>query len=277
MKLNQEKEKRLRELCRELRVETLRAIHKRQSGHIGGSFSVCEILAVLYFEELNIRPSEPDWAERDRVVLCKGHAAPMLYAALAKRGFFPPEELATLRCLNSRLQGHPYAGKTPGVDATTGPLGLGLSFALGMALSLRMEHSNARTYAVLGDGELNEGAVWEACMSAAKFRADNLCAILDWNGVQLDGTNEEIMPLGDLEAKFRAFNWHTIVCDGHDVAALYGALEEAKTVKGKPTILLARTVKGKGVSFMEGKNTWHGKAVDDESFAAAMRELEGVV
>lgn len=277
MKLNQEKEKRLRELCRELRVETLRAIHKRQSGHIGGSFSVCEILAVLYFEELNIRPSEPDWAERDRVVLCKGHAAPMLYAALAKRGFFPSEELATLRCLNSRLQGHPYAGKTPGVDATTGPLGLGLSFALGMALSLRMEHSNARTYAVLGDGELNEGAVWEACMSAAKFRADNLCAILDWNGVQLDGTNEEIMPLGDLEAKFRAFNWHTIVCDGHDVAALYGALEEAKTVKGKPTILLAHTVKGKGVSFMEGKNTWHGKAVDDESFAAAMRELEGVV
>lgn len=273
MKLSHDKEEKLRELCRELRIDTLKAIHKRQSGHIGGSFSVCEILAVLYFEELNIRPSDPNWAERDRVVLCKGHAAPMLYGTLAKRGFFPPEELETLRCLNSRLQGHPYAGKTPGVDATTGPLGLGLPFALGMALSLRMDHSAARVYAILGDGELNEGAVWEACMSAAKFRADNLCAILDWNGVQLDGTNDEIMPLGDLEAKFRDFNWHTIVCDGHDVSRLFDALEEAKTIKGKPTILLARTVKGKGVSFMEGKNTWHGKAIDDESFAAAMKEL----
>lgn len=277
MKLNQEEERKLRELCREMRIDTLRAIYRRQSGHAGGSLSVCEILAVLYFKELNIRPSDPNWADRDRVVLCKGHAAPMLYEALAKRGFFPSEEMATLRCLNSRLQGHPYACKTPGVDATTGPLGLGLSFALGTALSLRMDNSGARVYAILGDGELNEGTVWEACMSAAKYHADNLCAILDWNGVQLDGTNDEIMPAGDLEAKFRDFGWCTIVCDGHDVAQLFEAMEKAKTVKGKPTILLARTVKGKGVSFMEGKNTWHGKVIDDESFAAAMKELGGVV
>ena len=274
MKLNQANTLQLQELCRQLRVDTLRAIYQRQSGHAGGSLSACEILAVLYFKELRIDPSRPDWPERDRVVLCKGHAAPMLYAALARRGFFPVEELSTLRCLDSRLQGHPCAGKTPGVDATTGPLGLGLSFALGTALALQMDKSDARVYAILGDGELNEGTVWEACMAAAKFHADHLCAILDWNGVQLDGPSGEIMPMGDLAAKFQAFGWHVIGCDGHDVAALSAALEEAKTVKGKPTILLARTVKGKGVSFMEGKHTWHGRVIDDESFAAAMQELE---
>lgn len=276
MKLNQAKETELRALCRQLRIDTLKAIHARQSGHAGGSLSMCEIAAVLYFAYLNIRPEEPDWPDRDRVVLCKGHAAPMLYAALARRGFFPVEELSTLRCMDSRLQGHPCAGKTPGVDATTGPLGLGLSFALGTALALRMNRSSARTYAILGDGELNEGTVWEACMAAAKFHADNLCAIVDWNGVQLDGTSEEIMPTGDLAAKFRAFNWHAIVCDGHNVSQLYAALAEAETVREKPAVILARTVKGKGVSFMEGKNTWHGKVIDDESFSAAMRELEGV-
>jgi transketolase len=277
MKLNQAKEQELKELCRTLRIDALRAIYQRGSGHAGGSLSVCEIMAALYFEELHVRPSDPDWPERDRVVLCKGHAAPMLYAALSRRGFFPPEEMSTLRHLDSRLQGHPCAGKTPGVDATTGPLGLGLSFALGLALSLRLNGSAARVYAILGDGELNEGTVWEACMAAAKYRAENLCAILDWNGVQLDGTTEEIMPMGDTEAKFRSFGWHTILCDGHDIAALTEALAEARTVRGQPTILLARTIKGKGVSFMEGQNTWHGKVIDSDSFAAAMAELGGVV
>ena len=181
----------------------------------------------------------------------------------------PPGDFET------RLQGHPCARETPGVDATTGPLGMGLSAAVGMAVGLRMNGSDARVYAILGDGEIEEGTIWEACMSANKFKVDNLCAVLDWNGVQLDGTNDEIMPLGDVNAKFRAFGWNTIEIDGHDVNALHDAFEQAKTVKGQPTIILAHTIKGKGVSFMEGKSGWHGKAIDDESFAQAMKELGG--
>ena len=205
---------------------------------------------------MNVRPDEPQWAERDRLVLSKGHAAPMLYRVLAEKGFFPVEEMHTLRDFETRLQGHPCARETPGVDASTGPLGIGLSAAVGMAVGLRMNGSDARVYAILGDGEIEEGTIWEACMSANKFKVDNLCAVLDWNGVQLDGTNDEIMPLGDVNAKFRAFGWHTIEINGHDVEALHDAFEQAKTVKGQPTIILAHTVKGKGVSFMEGKSGW---------------------
>ena len=258
-----------------VRMGVIEGVHGAKAGHPGGSLSAADLFTYLYFKEMNVRPDEPQWAERDRLVLSKGHAAPMLYRVLAEKGFFPVEEMHTLRDFETRLQGHPCARETPGVDATTGPLGMGLSAAVGMAVGLRMNGSDARVYAILGDGEIEEGTIWEACMSANKFKVDNLCAVLDWNGVQLDGTNDEIMPLGDVNAKFRAFGWNTIEIDGHDVNALHDAFEQAKTVKGQPTIILAHTVKGKGVSFMEGKSGWHGKAIDDESFAQAMKELGG--
>ena len=265
----------LERLCRQFRIDVLRTLHAKQTGHPGGSLSVCEILTVLYFTEMNVDPKNPRWPGRDRLVLCKGHAAPMLYRVLAEKGFFPVREMDTLRDFETRLQGHPCMLDTPGVDMTTGPLGLGLPSALGMALAARLDRAPIRVYAVLGDGEIDEGTVWEACMAAAKFKADNLCAVLDWNGVQLDGTSAEIMPMGDVRAKFESFGWRCLECDGHDVEQLHAAFETARTVKGMPTIVLAHTVKGKGVSFMEGKNTWHGKAIGDEEFARAMRELGG--
>lgn len=277
MGLTTERIKELQEQCRRFRMDVLEVLHEKQTGHPGGSLSVCEILDVLYFTQMNVDPSNPQMEDRDRLVLCKGHAAPMLYRVLAEKGFFPVEEMHTLRDFETRLQGHPCVLETPGVDATTGPLGIGLSAALGMALGLRMSDSPARVYAVLGDGEIDEGTVWEASMSAAKFQVDNLCAVLDWNGVQLDGTTADIMPTGDLKAKFASFGWNVLTCDGHNVEELYEAFEEAKKVKGKPTMILAHTVKGKGVSFMEGKNAWHGKPIDDESFAQAMKELGGEV
>lgn len=275
MKLPAEEKARLEQLCAQFRRDLIETLHARQTGHPGGSLSVCEILTTLYFEEMNVDPKDPQMADRDRLVLCKGHAAPMLYRVLAEKGFFPVEEMATLRCLNSRLQGHPCPLETPGVDAATGPLGIGLSTALGMSMALKLNNSPARVYAILGDGEINEGTVWEALMAAVKFKADNLCAVLDWNGVQLDGTADQIMPMGDIRAKFEAFGWHCIECDGHDVDALYDAFEQAKTIKGLPTIVLAHTIKGKGVSFMEGKNTWHGAAINDENYEKAMIELGG--
>lgn len=275
MKLPVEEKTRLDKLCNQFRIDLIETLHQRQTGHPGGSLSVCEILTTLYFEEMNVDPADPQMADRDRLVLCKGHAAPMLYRVLAEKGFFPVEEMGTLRDFETRLQGHPCMKDTPGVDMSTGPLGVGLSTAVGMALAARLDNAPTRVYAVLGDGEINEGTVWEACMSASKYKVDNLCAVLDWNGVQLDGTSDDVMPLGDVKAKFESFGFHCIECDGHDVEALYNAFEEAKTVKGKPTIVLAHTVKGKGVSFMEGKNTWHGKAIGDEDFAKAMEELGG--
>lgn len=277
MGLTTEKIKELQEQCRRFRIDVLEVLHEKQTGHPGGSLSVCEILDVLYFTQMNVDAANPQLPDRDRLVLCKGHAAPMLYRVLAEKGFFPVEEMHTLRDFETRLQGHPCVLETPGVDATTGPLGIGLSAALGMALGLRMSDSPARVYAVLGDGEIDEGTVWEASMSAAKFQVDNLCAVLDWNRVQLDGTTADIMPTGDLKAKFASFGWNVLTCDGHNVEELYEAFEEAKKVKGKPTMILAHTVKGKGVSFMEGKNAWHGKPIDDESFAQAMKELGGEV
>ena len=275
MKLPAEEKARLEQLCGQFRIDLIETLHARQTGHPGGSLSLCEILSVLYFKEMNVDPANPKWAERDRLVLCKGHAAPILYRVLAEKGFFPVEEMKTLRCFETRLQGHPCPLETPGVDAATGPLGIGLSAALGMAMGLKLDNSDARVYAILGDGEINEGTVWEALMAAVKFKADNLCAVLDWNGVQLDGTTEEVMPMGDIPAKFKAFGWNCIECDGHDLDAVYEAFETAKTVKGVPTIILAHTVKGKGVSFMEGKNAWHGKAIGDEEYALAMKELGG--
>ena len=273
--MNAELKQKLEQMCHQFRIDVLTTLHAKQTGHPGGSLSVCEILTTLYFAQMNVDPKDPQKADRDRLVLCKGHAAPMLYRVLAEKGFFPVEEMNTLRDFETRLQGHPCMKDTPGVDMSTGPLGIGLSTAVGMALAAKLDNAHTRVYAVLGDGEINEGTVWEACMSASKYKVDNLCAILDWNGVQLDGTAEDIMPMGDIKAKFDSFGFHCIECDGHDVEALYNAFEEAKTVKGKPTIVLAHTVKGKGVSFMEGKNTWHGKAIGDEEFAKAMEELGG--
>ena len=273
--MNAELKTRLEQMCHQFRIDVLTTLHAKQTGHPGGSLSVCEILTTLDYTQMNVDPKNPHWADRGRLVLCKGHAAPMLYRVLAEKGFFPVEEMNTLRDFETRLQGHPCMKDTPGVDMSTGPLGMGLSTAIGMALAAKLDNSPARVYAVLGDGEINEGTVWEACMSASKYKVDNLCAVLDWNGVQLDGTSDEIMPMGDVKAKFESFGFHCIECDGHDVEALYNAFEEAKTVKGKPTMVLAHTVKGKGVSFMEGKNSWHGKAIDDESYAKAMEELGG--
>ena len=273
MELSMAREKELRQLCRRFRAEVLTAIWKAQSGHPGGSLSACEILTLLYQHRMNLpAPQDP---ERDRFVLCKGHAAPMLYRNLMEKGFVPMEELDTLRQLGSLLQGHPSM-RTPGVDIPSGPLGLGLAAAQGMALGLRLNQSRARVYALLGDGELNEGAVWEAAASAAKFRLDNLCAIVDYNKVQLDGCTEEVMPLRDVEAKWRDFGWHVIRCDGHDLRSLNRSLDAAELRRGMPTVLIADTVKGKGVSFMENQALWHGQTIDNESYRRAMEEL-GVI
>ena len=224
---------------------------------------------------MNVDPKDPNKEGRDHFILSKGHAAPILYIVLAEMGYFPKEELKTLRQINSNLQGHPCVHKTPGVELSTGPLGLGLGAGLGMALSERLKGSDSYTYVVMGDGEIQEGAIWEAAMAASKFKADHLIGILDNNGVQLDGTLEEIMPMGDLKAKWESFGWEVIPCDGHDVQSISDAVDAAKKVTGKPILILAKTVKGKGVSFMEGKNTWHGKAISDEDYKNAKEELGG--
>lgn len=273
--MTNEKKQELDALCLEFRKTLIEVLHQKQTGHPGGSLSVCEILTDLYFNDANVTPENINDRSRDKIVLCKGHAAPMLYLNLAKKGFFPEEEIFTLRDINSRLQGHPCSKELVGVEASTGPLGAGYPLALGVALSDMHDDIDAYTYAILGDGEINEGVVWETAMNASKFKADKLITILDWNGVQLDGTTEEIMPMGDIELKWKAFGYNTIVCDGHDVAAISSAIATAKSVKGVPSIILAKTVKGKGVSFMEGKNTWHGSPVKDEHYEQAMKELGG--
>ena len=274
MPITSQRAQELKELCREFRVDVLTAIHGAQSGHPGGSLSVCEILTLLYQERMNVSAERPDDPDRDRLVLSKGHACPMLYRNLIEKGFLPKDSMSSLRKINSLLQGHPSL-HTPGVDMPAGPLGLGLAAAQGMALGLRLNGSKARVYAILGDGELDEGAVWEAVMSAPKFKLANLTAVVDWNHVQLDGTTDEIMPMGDIGAKWRAFGWNVIVCDGHDIAALDAAFDAAEKYTAGPTVIVADTVKGKGVSFMEGQAGWHGKAIDDDSFKKAMAELGG--
>lgn len=274
MSLNHHSRAALEEKCRTFRRDVLTALYHVQTGHPGGSLSVCEILACLYLEKANVDPERPDWPERDRVILSKGHAAPMLYRLLAERGFFSLEEMARLRQFQTMLQGHPCAAHTPGVDMSTGPLGLGLGAGLGIAQGLRLSGIDAYTYVVLGDGELDEGTVWEAVMAAHKFQADHLIAIVDHNGVQLDGPCDEVMPLLDIGAKFRAFGWHVLACDGHDVESLCGAIDAAKAERGRPTVIVAETLKGKGVSFMEGQSSWHGKPISEEEYRLAMWELE---
>jgi transketolase len=274
MPISKERAAELTELCRVFRVETLTAIHAIQSGHPGGSLSVCEILTLLYQERMNVSADRPDDPDRDRLILSKGHAAPMLYRNLVEKGFLPKDAMSTLRRANSLLQGHP-SNHTPGVEMPSGPLGLGLAAAQGMAIGLRMNGSPARVYAILGDGEQDEGAVWEAAMSAPKFKLNNLTAVVDYNKVQLDGRTDEVMPLGDLAAKWGAFGWNVIECDGNNIEALDAAFDAAESYTEGPSVILAHTVKGKGVSFMEGQAGWHGKAIDDESYAKAMAELGG--
>lgn len=274
MPLTETRIRELNALCKQFRIDILKAINQIGSGHCGGSLSVCEILTLLYQEKAHLNPDDPKDPSRDRIVLSKGHAAPMLYINLAHRGFFPERDMGTLRAFGSHLQGHPSL-HTPGVEMPAGPLGIGLGAAQGMALGLRLQNNPAHVYAVLGDGEINEGTIWETAMSAAKYGLDNLTAILDYNKVQLDGTNEEIMPLGDVEAKWAAFGWNVLRCDGHDIAALNDAVDAALAHKGAPTIIIADTVKGKGVSFMEGQSAWHGAPLPDDKLAIALKELEG--
>lgn len=274
MSMDRAQELALKETARQLRIEIIKMLYHVKTGHPGGSLSAVEILTDLYFHQMNLSPDHPDWEGRDRFIASKGHCAPALYACLAEKGFFPKEKLHTLRQFGSMLQGHPDMKKTPGVDLSTGSLGLGLSAGIGMGLAAKLDGKKHTIFVLLGDGELEEGQVWEAAMSAVKFKVDNVVAILDNNGVQLDGTTEEIMPLGDVGEKFRAFGWNVIPVDGHDVKAVDDAVEQAKGLKGKPSIIIAKTVKGKGVSFMEGRHEWHGKALSDEAYAAAIAELK---
>mgnify|MGYP003258168235 CR=1 FL=1 len=246
-----------------------------KSGHPGGSLSVTDILQVLYFETMNVDAARPDAPDRDRFVLSKGHAAPALYATLAEKGYFPEEELWHLRQCGAMLQGHPDMKHTPGVDMSTGSLGQGLSAANGMALAAKLDKSARRVYAVCGDGELQEGQIWEAAMSAGHYKLDNLTVFVDHNKLQIDGTNDEVMLVMPIAEKFRAFGWNAVEIDGHDYDAIRGALTAAKAAVGKPTVIVAETVKGKGVSFMENQVGWHGKAPNEEQCALAVRELGG--
>jgi len=263
----------IRQMANQIRQDIIEMLVPAKSGHPGGSLSAADIIAVLYFFVLNIDPQNPQWPDRDRFVLSKGHAAPVLYAALAERGFFPKEELLKLRQTGHFLQGHPDMKKVPGVDMSTGSLGQGFSAAAGMALAGKIDKKSYRVYALLGDGELAEGIVWEAAMAAAHYRLDNLVAILDYNGLQIDGKNEEVMNVAPVAAKWQAFGWNVIEVDGHDVEQLLRAFELAANHKGRPTIIIAKTIKGKGVSFMENQVGWHGSAPNAEQAEAALKEL----
>jgi len=265
----------LEEMARRLRRDVIAMLGAAGSGHPGGSLSAADIVTALFFRILSQNPRDPAWPDRDRFILSKGHAAPVLYAALAERGFIPKEWLSRLRQIDSPLQGHPSVRDLPAVEASTGSLGQGLSIGLGMALAGRMDGKAYRVYVLLGDGESEEGQVWEAAMAAAHFRADNLTAILDMNGFQLDGPTAQIMNPMPQADKWRAFGWHVIEVDGHNMAQVVSALESAREVKGKPTMVIAATVKGKGVSFMENNNEYHGKAPTAEQVEAALKELGG--
>jgi len=263
----------LNERARQLRLDVVEMIHRAQSGHPGGSLSAAEIIAALFFHQLRLDPKRPDWPERDRFILSKGHAAPVLYAALARRGFFPVEELKTLRQLDSRLQGHPDRLKTPGVEMTAGSLGHGISIGTGLALALRMNGYPSRVYVLVGDGECQAGVIWEGVMAAAKYRVSNLTVIMDYNDVQLDGPLHEIMPLEPVLEKWRSFNWAVIEIDGHNMHHVLEALDQAADIHDRPTVIVAHTTKGKGVSYMENLSMWHGRAPTDEEYAQAVAEL----
>lgn len=266
--------KELQKIAYKIRRDAIDAVYSAASGHPGGSLSIAEILAYLYFEEMNIDPKNPRDPDRDRFVLSKGHAAPGLYAALAERGYFPVEELKTLRQIDSVLQGHPDMKHIPGVDMSTGSLGLGISAACGMALAAKQMKQDWRVWTIVGDGESEEGQVWEAAMFAAHYKLDNLCAIIDWNGLQIDGAVKDVMNPTPLDEKFKAFGWHVIMIDAHDLAAIDAAVKEAKATKGQPTAIIAKSVKGKGVSYMENAVNWHGAAPKQEQYEIAVKELD---
>lgn len=266
-------EQMLKEQAKDIRKDIVTMIGMAKSGHPGGSLSAVEILTYLYFEEMKINPAEPKWEERDRFVLSKGHAAPVLYATLAHRGFFSIEELTTLRKLGSHLQGHPDMKKVPGVDMSTGSLGTGFSAATGIALACQLDKKNNYVYALLGDGELQEGQVWEAAMSAAHYKLDNLIAFVDNNGLQIDGNIDSVLSPNPIDQKFMAFGWHVQIIDGHDFQQIANAIKVAKAEKGKPSMIIAKTIKGKGVSYMENQAGWHGSAPNEEQVAQAMTEL----
>ena len=257
----------------EIRKGIIEAVYYAGSGHPGGSLSVADILTVLYFHEMNIRPEEPKWEDRDRLVLSKGHCSPALYSCLANKGYFPVEDLKTFRKIDSYLQGHPDRNKIPGVDMTTGSLGQGLSAANGMAIAGKMDKKDYRVYCILGDGEIEEGQIWEAAMTSSKYKLDNLCAIVDNNNLQIDGTVEEVMSPYPIDEKFRSFGFEIIKIDGHDIEEIIKAFEVARNIKGKPTCIIAKTIKGKGISYMENQVGWHGKAPNEEQYKEAMVSL----
>ncbi len=264
----------LQRIANKLRVDIINMLTESKSGHPGGSLSACEILSVLYFDEMNIDPENPECEDRDRFVLSKGHAAPVLYSALAEKGYFDKSELNKLRKAGAMLQGHPDMKGTPGVDMSTGSLGQGISAACGMAKSGKIFNKDYRVFALLGDGEVQEGIVWEAAMFAGQYKLDNLTAFLDNNGLQIDGRNDDIMCIQPIGEKFEAFGWHVINIDGHSIEEIKNAIKEAKETKGKPTMIVAKTIKGKGVSFMEDVCSWHGSAPSVEQRDEALKEIE---
>ncbi len=263
----------LKEKARSLRIDIVRTLHHSKSGHTGGSLSVIDMLTVLYYYKMNHDPKNPKWAGRDRLVLSKGHAAPAQYVALADCGYFPKEDLKMLRQLGGHLQGHPDSKGTPGIEVCTGSLGQGLSMAVGMALGLRLDSSSSRVYAVLGDGELQEGQIWEATMAASHYKLDNLCILIDANGLQIDGEVAKIMGVEPVADKFSSFGCHVVEIDGHDLQAIIKALDDAESIKGQPVAIVARTVKGKGVSFFENKASYHGVTPSDEELPKALECL----
>lgn len=266
----------LQKMANEVRKGIVTGVHAAKAGHPGGSLSAADLFTYLYFEEMNVDPKNPQDPDRDRFVLSKGHTAPGLYATLAHKGYFPVEDLVTLRHIGSHLQGHPCMQHTPGLDMSSGSLGQGISAAVGMALSAKLRNKSYRVYTLLGDGEIQEGQVWEAAMFAGARKLDNLVVIVDNNGLQIDGKIEDVCSPYPIDKKFEAFNFHVINIDGHDFDAIDAAFKEAREIKGQPTAIIAKTVKGKGVSFMENQVSWHGSAPNDEQYAVAMADLEKV-
>lgn len=271
--MNQETLSRLSHTAAQIRLGILESTHAAKSGHPGGSLSIAELLSFLYFEEMRVDPKKPQDPDRDRLVLSKGHAAPGLYAALALRGYFPVEMLKTLRQADSILQGHPDMKHIPGVDMSTGSLGQGISAACGMAIAAKMAGKDYRTYTIVGDGESEEGQVWEACMFAAHHKLDNFCLIIDWNGLQIDGAIDEIVSPAPYRDKLEAFGFYVVEIDAHDFAQIEDAFAKARACKGKPTAIVAKSIKGRGVSFMENQVKWHGSAPNDEQYAIAVAEI----
>lgn len=263
------------ELANKIRVDIIKAVHFAGSGHPGGSLSACDLVTALYFKEMNIDPKNPNMEGRDKFILSKGHAGPVQYSALAHRGYFPVEEFYGLRKLGSKFQGHPNRDKVPGIEMSTGSLGQGFSVSCGMAMANKLDNSPGRVYVLLGDGELQEGLVWEAAMSASHYKLDNLVVIVDWNGLQIDGKNEEVINVSPIDEKFKAFGFNVLTIDGHNFEEIFSALDNAKNTKGMPTAIIAKTKKGKGVSFMEDQAGWHGKAPSEAEAKQAVEELGG--